>query len=157
MLLSALSCVAVFTQAFVIESALARFQLAVVNDAALALLIASFAGTALATSVRSIIPWLVPMSAATCVLLTLNTAELNHFSRAQAGVGPGADSGWVNALDMSVASGIRVVTPSLAVALLSAFGFSSIGMVAASALAILFAVQHTGRGRGRELPDSSAA
>ena len=158
-LLSALSCVAVLTQAFLIEAALARFTLAVVNDVSLFVLIVSFTGTALAGSIRAITFWLVPMSAATCVLLTLNTAELNHYSRAQAGVGPGADSGWVNALDMSVASGIRVVTPSLAVALLTGFGFSSIGVVGASTLALLFVVQRVGgmRGEGGEQGATMAA
>ena len=92
LLLSGTSTVSLLTQAFLIDAALARFSLSAVSAVALGLLATSFAGLATARSVIHIACWLVPLTAASSCLMTLNTAELNAST-------PPSDSGSINALD----------------------------------------------------------
>lgn len=77
-LLSTTSVVTLCTQAFVIEALLSRFSIAAVSNGSLLLLALSFGGLACATTVPMLAACLFPTAVATCVLTTLNTAELNQ-------------------------------------------------------------------------------
>jgi OCT family organic cation transporter-like MFS transporter 18 len=104
--LSGMSVMTMVTQAVVIDWAVARFpprSVFAVNATAMA---ASLVGLAASTRMATVMVFLVPLSVSSCILSTLNTAQLN----AAAAVG---DRGSMNAIDMSVSSGVRVFSPAL--------------------------------------------
>ena len=122
--LSAMSVITMVTQAVVIDWAVARFpprSVFAVNAVAMA---ASLVGLAASTRMATVMLFLVPLSVSSCVLSTLNTAQLN----AAAAVG---DRGSMNAIDMSVSSGVRVFSPALGTWMLYHSGFGSIGAAGA--------------------------
>jgi len=85
-LLSATSIVTLCTQAVVIEALLSRFSIAAVSNGSLLLLALSFGGLACATTVPMLAACLLPTAVATCVLTTLNTAELNQVRLPEPGL-----------------------------------------------------------------------
>ena len=138
--LSAMSVITMVTQAFVIDWAVARFpprRVFAVNAAAMA---ASLVGLAASTHMSAVMVFLIPLSVSSCVLSTLNTAQLN----AAAGAG---DRGSMNAIDMSVSSGVRVFSPALGTWMLARAGFGSIGAAGALLMAGLLITVEAGARR----------
>jgi predicted MFS family arabinose efflux permease len=120
--LSAMSVVTMLTQAFLIDWAVSRFDTAAVYRYNVGIMALSFAGMAFARGIVGIAVWVVPMTAASSILFTANTAQLNRAASR-------GDRGTINAVDMSVSSAVRVFSPALGTTLLQNLGFWSIGAV----------------------------
>ena len=119
-LLSGMSVVTMLTQAFLIDWTVSRFDTASVYRYNVAIMALSFAGMAFARGIVGIAVWVVPMTAASSILFTANTAQLNRAASR-------GDRGTINAVDMSVSSAVRVFSPAVGTSLLQNFGFWSIG------------------------------
>jgi OCT family organic cation transporter-like MFS transporter 18 len=130
-LLSGMAVVTMLTQAFLIDWVTRSFDTAQVYRANVLTLALSFAGIALSTSIVGVVLCVVPMTIASSILFTANTAQLNKAAS------PG-DRGTLNAIDMSVSSFVRVFSPSLGTWILRTQGFSAIGAIGALTLALLF-------------------
>ena len=130
-LLSGMAVVTMLTQAFLIDWVTRSFDTAQVYRANVLTLALSFAGIALSTSIVGVVLSVVPMTIASSILFTANTAQLNKAAS------PG-DRGTLNAIDMSVSSFVRVFSPSLGTWILRTQGFSAIGAIGALTLALLF-------------------
>ena len=119
-LLSGMSVVTMLTQAFLIDWVVSSFDTASVYRYNVAIMALSFAGMAFARGIVGIAVWVVPMTAASSILFTANTAQLNRAASR-------GDRGTINAVDMSVSSAVRVFSPAVGTSLLQNFGFWSIG------------------------------
>ena len=142
-ILSATSVVTMATQALLIDWAASRFPARSVFASCVATMALSYAGLACARGIGAVVLCLVPMTVSSCVLFTVNTAQLNRA------VGQG-DRGSINAIDMSVSSAVRVFSPALGTWALYTYGFGSIGVAGATLLTLLLLSVELGeRRRGR--------
>jgi len=148
--LSGMSVITMVTQAVVIDWAIARFQPRAVfafNAAAMAL---SLTGMAIAPTISTVLLCLVPLSVSSCVLSTLNTAQLNQAAEA-------GDRGSMNAIDMSVSSGVRVFSPALGTWTLYRFGFGAIGAAGAVLMTGLLMAMEWGARRSEAMHKQTRA
>jgi MFS family permease len=121
-LLSGMSVITMVTQAFVINWAISRFDVARLYRVNVAVMALSFAGLAWAQTIAMVALWVAPMTVASCILFTANTAQLNRAASR-------GDRGTINAIDMSVSSLVRVFSPAVGTWVLQRYGFGAIGGV----------------------------
>jgi OCT family organic cation transporter-like MFS transporter 18 len=74
--LSAMSVVTMFTQAFLINWAISRFDVGTLYRVNVALMAVSFAGLAWARTITAVALWVVPLTMASSILFTANTVRL---------------------------------------------------------------------------------
>lgn len=129
LLLSYSGFVGILGQAFLVSAATARFPDATLVRACALLLAAAFVGLAAAASVPQLCALLLPVTLASTLLGTVNTAQLTKAAP--------ADLGTVMALDMSLSMGARVVSPTLATYALKRFGPASGGCLGAGTMLLL--------------------
>jgi MFS family permease len=76
--LSAMSVVTMFTQAFLINWAISRFDIGTLYRVNVALMAVSFAGLAWARTITAVALWVVPMTISSSILFTANTVRLRR-------------------------------------------------------------------------------
>jgi MFS family permease len=121
--------VGILTQAFAIDAATRRLEdRRIVQLSALAML-ASLGGLSLCTTVPQLLALLAPFYVASSLLSTVNTAQLTKAAP--------LDSGTVVAIDMSVGSACRMLSPSIASYTLQRAGYSSVCGLGAGSIVLL--------------------
>jgi OCT family organic cation transporter-like MFS transporter 18 len=129
LVMSFTGCVGIATQALAVGAATRRLDdRRIVSLSALAML-GSLAGLACVTQVSHLCVLLVPLYVAYALLSTVNTAQLTKAAP--------ADAGTITAIDMSVGSCTRMLSPSIATYTLQQAGYSAVCGLSASTLALL--------------------
>jgi len=129
LVMSFTGCVGIATQALAIDAATRRFEDRRIVGASVAAMLASLAALSAATRVSHLCALLVPLYVASALLSTVNTAQLTKAAP--------ADAGTIVAIDMSVGSATRMLSPSLATMVLQRSGYGSVCGLSASSLVLL--------------------
>ncbi|KAK9812840.1 hypothetical protein WJX72_004589 [[Myrmecia] bisecta] len=130
LVLSYVGVASIVVQAVVVGWVSQRFPDSRVVKASLAGLLLSFGLLAATMRVWQLLLVLLPLSATGILISTINTAQLTKAV-------PAGQRGTVIAVDMSIGSGVRVLSPTLGTWLLTTFSFPSIGGSSAVLVALL--------------------
>ena len=101
------------------------------------LMLAGFLGLAACSQVWQLCLVMLPLSAGGLMFTIMNTSQLTKAV-------PSSQLGTILAIDMSLGSGLRMLSPAAATALLARFGFYSIGLGAAALVALTLLVYQLG-------------
>ena len=122
--------VGILTQAFAIGFATRRMEDRRIVQLSAIVMLCSLAGLSLCTSTPELLTLLVPFYVAASLLSTVNTSQLTKAAP--------LDSGTIVAIDMSVGSACRMLSPTIASYTLQRAGYSSVcGLGAGSILLLL--------------------
>jgi OCT family organic cation transporter-like MFS transporter 18 len=109
-----------------------------------ALMLLGFLALAPISTVPQLCLVLLPLGTGGVMFSTINTAQLTKAV-------PSGQQGTMLAIDMSLGSGVRMVSPALAAAMLQRAGYSSIGLSAAALAAVTLLVFQSGLCRDVEV------
>jgi MFS family permease len=127
-------CVGILTQTFVVDWATRRFDDRRIVAVCVAGGLLSFLLLAFASEVWHLAALLAPLYVSSALLSTVNTAQLTKAAP--------SDAGSVVAIDMSVGSFSRMLSPAIATAALQRSGYASVcGLSSASLLILLLLLQ----------------
>lgn len=101
---------------------------------AMAVLAVSFVAMSTSTQLWQLLFALLPVAVSSVTIVTVNTSRLSKAV-------PGSSAGTVLALDMSIGSGLRTVSPLLGAWLLERHGYGAVCVTCAGLLAAVLALQ----------------
>mmetsp|Transcript_72737 Transcript_72737/g.229128 ORF Transcript_72737/g.229128 Transcript_72737/m.229128 type:complete len:424 (+) Transcript_72737:90-1361(+) len=129
LIMSYAGVLSVAVQATVIGFVTARYTDSTIIKACTAASCLSYVALSMVGNVNQLLVVLIPLTAASLVLATVNTAQLTKAAP--------QESGTIIAIDMSVGSGVRIISPGASVWLWQRAGHGSIGGAGAALTALL--------------------